>query len=156
MQLPADEEIIMISGQPPIKAKKLRYFEDANFSGRVNSPPDLESARSGKNSAYQDRPPQRSDDWGEQVRGDLPTHAQTGSQFNSESDEDEGGLKRHPSLPEETPVQPEQDQAPDAGLLDEEFDTADAKRMEQLTRNASTIQRAHAMDQSDDDLMSSF
>ena len=35
MQLPADEEIVMISGQAPIRARKLRYFEDRNFTGRV-------------------------------------------------------------------------------------------------------------------------
>lgn len=35
MQLPADEEIVMISGAAPIRAKKLRYYEDRNFTSRV-------------------------------------------------------------------------------------------------------------------------
>jgi type IV secretion system protein VirD4 len=34
MQLPADDAIVLVSGTPPIRAKKLRYFEDSNFSAR--------------------------------------------------------------------------------------------------------------------------
>jgi len=41
MQLPNDEEIILLSGFPPIKANKLRYYADKNFTGRVMSPPSL-------------------------------------------------------------------------------------------------------------------
>ncbi|KSB91694.1 conjugal transfer protein TraG [Caulobacter vibrioides] len=39
MQLPADEEIVMVSGAPPIRAKKVRYFEDRRIRQRVRSPP---------------------------------------------------------------------------------------------------------------------
>ena len=35
MQLPPDKEVVMVSGTPPVLAKKLRYFEDRNFTGRV-------------------------------------------------------------------------------------------------------------------------
>jgi len=35
MQLSANEEIIMVSGAPPVRAKKLRYFKDKNFTERV-------------------------------------------------------------------------------------------------------------------------
>ncbi|HXI87734.1 MAG TPA: conjugal transfer protein TraG, partial [Parvularculaceae bacterium] len=58
MQLPADEEIVMVSGQPPIRATKLRYFEDANFTSRVRPPPALAA-----DGPYGDRPPCRADDW---------------------------------------------------------------------------------------------
>ncbi|NVN91829.1 MAG: IncP-type conjugal transfer protein TraG [Desulfuromonadales bacterium] len=33
--LPADEEIIFVTGCPPIKAKKLFYYKDANFTSRL-------------------------------------------------------------------------------------------------------------------------
>lgn len=39
MQMPTSDEIIMVSGCPPILAKKLRYFEDHNFTERILSPP---------------------------------------------------------------------------------------------------------------------
>ncbi|MDZ5696727.1 conjugal transfer protein TraG [Chelativorans sp. M5D2P16] len=151
MQLPADEEIVMISGQPPIRAKKLRYFEDGNFSGRVCPPPGLKAG-----GPYADRPPHRPDDWLGQVRGTHAGLAKPWSELVTGDDEDDGGLKRHPGLPDEAPTIPEPDQAPDAGLLDDEFDPNDARRMEQLDRNSAAVRRAHAMDQSDDDLLPNF
>jgi len=57
MQLPPHEEIVMVSGHPPVRARKLRYFEDANFTRRVLPPPSLSSE------GYSDRPPARPDDW---------------------------------------------------------------------------------------------
>ena len=41
MQLPPDDELVMVSGQPPIRAKKLRYHEDCNFTARALAPPTL-------------------------------------------------------------------------------------------------------------------
>ena len=35
MQLPPDDELLMISGLPPIRAKKLKYYEDCNFTERA-------------------------------------------------------------------------------------------------------------------------
>jgi type IV secretion system protein VirD4 len=40
MQLPPDDEIVMVAGSPPIRAKKARYYEDARFAERVLPPPD--------------------------------------------------------------------------------------------------------------------
>jgi type IV secretion system protein VirD4 len=57
MQLPATDEIVMVSGHAPIRATKLRYFEDKNFIDRVLPPPALSA------SGYADRPPERADDW---------------------------------------------------------------------------------------------
>jgi type IV secretion system protein VirD4 len=57
MQLPPSDEIVMISGLAPIRAKKLRYYEDSNFSGRVLPSPRLGGA------GYRDSPPKRKDDW---------------------------------------------------------------------------------------------
>ncbi len=42
MQLPPTDEVIMIAGLPPIRARKIRYYEDRGFKGRVESPPALE------------------------------------------------------------------------------------------------------------------
>jgi len=151
MQLPADEEIVMVSGQPPIRAKKLRYFEDANFTGRVCPPPALAA-----DGPFADRPPSRADDWRDQVRGSHADLVKPWSELVSNGDEDDGGLKRHPALPDEAPAKAEPEKAPDAGLLDDEFDPNDARRMDQLARNAAVVQRAHAMDQADDDLIPSF
>jgi type IV secretion system protein VirD4 len=39
MQLPPGDEIVMVAGVPPIRAKKARYFEDARLAERVMPPP---------------------------------------------------------------------------------------------------------------------
>ncbi|WP_296739761.1 conjugal transfer protein TraG [Mesorhizobium sp.] len=39
MQLPPADEIVMVAGIPPIRAKKARYYEDPRFKERVLSPP---------------------------------------------------------------------------------------------------------------------
>jgi type IV secretion system protein VirD4 len=61
MQLPPDDELVLVAGLSPIRAKKLRYYLDPNFSGRVARPPLLAAGR------YIDRPARRPDDWSDQV-----------------------------------------------------------------------------------------
>jgi type IV secretion system protein VirD4 len=57
MQLPQTDELVLISGTPPIRAQKLRYFEDRRFISRLSPPPLLDHGR------YADRPAPRSHDW---------------------------------------------------------------------------------------------
>jgi type IV secretion system protein VirD4 len=38
MQLPAEDELVLVSGSPPIRARKARYFEDARFRERILPP----------------------------------------------------------------------------------------------------------------------
>ncbi|MBZ9803410.1 conjugal transfer protein TraG [Mesorhizobium sp. ES1-6] len=39
MQLPPSDEIVMVAGTPPIRAKKARYYEDIRFQERILPPP---------------------------------------------------------------------------------------------------------------------
>ncbi|MCP1931031.1 conjugal transfer protein TraG [Bradyrhizobium elkanii] len=39
MQLPPADEIVMVAGTPPIRAKKARYYEDRRFKDRIMTPP---------------------------------------------------------------------------------------------------------------------
>ena len=39
MQLPPDDELVLVSGCPPIRAKKARYYEDRQLQARVLPPP---------------------------------------------------------------------------------------------------------------------
>ncbi|KJC56373.1 conjugal transfer protein TraG [Bradyrhizobium sp. LTSPM299] len=41
MQLPADDELVLVSGIHPIRAKKVRYFEDRRLTERILKPPEL-------------------------------------------------------------------------------------------------------------------
>jgi type IV secretion system protein VirD4 len=41
MQLPHDDELVLVSGCLPIRAKKARYFEDPELKARILPPPAL-------------------------------------------------------------------------------------------------------------------
>ncbi len=62
MQLPPTDELVLVSGRPPIRARKLRFFEERIFAGRTLAPPLLGP------DTYADRPQPRGDDWSGQVR----------------------------------------------------------------------------------------
>ena len=47
MQLPPTDEIVMVAGTPPIRAKKARYYEDIRFKERILPPPDDNHAEAG-------------------------------------------------------------------------------------------------------------
>jgi len=57
MQLPVDEAIVMLSGVPPIRARKLRYYTDRNFVRRLYSAPVLSPG------PYPDAPAVAPHDW---------------------------------------------------------------------------------------------
>jgi len=88
MQLPPQDELVLVSSLPPIRAKKLKYFEDRNFIQRVLPVPDL-----GYGGPYPDRPAPRSNDWGSQVRDASPELAE-GADKAGEEDESGRSLER--------------------------------------------------------------
>lgn len=62
MQLPPDDEIVMVAGIPPIRAKKARYFEDVRFKQRLLPIPQAPKA------SLVPKP----DDWSALKSGDVP------------------------------------------------------------------------------------
>src|SRR3546814_5412756 len=93
--LPPTDELVLVSGLPPIRARKLRYYEDRNFTTRVAAPPVL--AEDG----YRDRTAPRADDWTGQVRG---TDTRLAAVVDRELDQsaEEGGRQQqtHTRMPE--------------------------------------------------------
>ena len=150
MQLPADDELVLVSGNPPIRAHKLRYYQDSNFAGRVLPAPAL-----GKD-GYLDRPATRTDDWTGQVRKPHAELNRAWSDLVTDSDQDEGGLKRHPALPEEAPRTPEPEHNPDERLIEDDFDNPPAGKGVDPLRRMATLRRAHAINRGDDDLLPKF
>lgn len=146
MQLPNDEALVLLAGTPPIRAKKLRYYEDENFSARCLPAPQL-----GEEIEYGDAPEQRGHDWGsarKKVNRKLQRQI-IADQFNCSSDE--GGLKREPTLFDEFGTASDASKTTDLDLLDDDFDAgtanADALARSQVKsrQRAQTLQRAHAM-----------
>ena len=120
MQLPPDEEIVMVSGHPPIRAKKIRFYADVNFKGRALPPPKLSG------DGYADKPAARIDDWSVSAEtGAAPPAVQASAQL----DEDEGGLRRQPELdmtvPQAAPV--EEEPSRDVGSLLDDDDDGDVE-----------------------------
>ena len=98
MQLPASDEIIMIAGLPPIRAKKLRYYEDPLFMSRLLQAPVLSTR------GYLDKPAGRSDDWSALApiaAATLPTAPAPATKRT------DGGIRQEPELPAHEQVAPE-------------------------------------------------
>ncbi len=117
MQLPPDEAVVMVSSLAPIKARKLRYFADANFKQRVLPPPTLAVGR------YADAPPSRPDDWSGLAIPAVPTQpvASAGQPDNDAGSSDDGGPRRQPELSEVAAYSPEQTLPDnDLALLDDD------------------------------------
>ena len=57
---------MLVSGLPPIRARKLRFFEDGNFRARQLSPPNL------ADEAAADVPSAQYDGWAGQIRAPHP------------------------------------------------------------------------------------
>jgi type IV secretion system protein VirD4 len=143
MQLPPADELVMVAGLAPIRAKKLRYYEDRNFAVRILPPPTLGSGR------YADAPPARSNEWGTFAR--LPdSRLKIGDE--AQAQDQDGGLQqqRHPGLGEEQPKTPEPPRQLDLlGLERDDADPASDKRAMDQARSAGTIVRAHAINEGD-------
>ncbi|ODT81424.1 MAG: conjugal transfer protein TraG [Pelagibacterium sp. SCN 64-44] len=95
MQLPPTDEIIMVAGTAPIKAKKARYYEDRRFQERILPPPKLSRS---------DTP--RPDDWS---RLPIPPRSAAAEAAASvpDADEDptESERRRQPELNRVKPVE---------------------------------------------------
>jgi type IV secretion system protein VirD4 len=56
MQLPSTDEIVMVSGVHPIRAKKARYYEDARLQERILPPPMPTRPKEGRTDDWSSRP----------------------------------------------------------------------------------------------------
>ncbi|MDA9474731.1 conjugal transfer protein TraG [Bradyrhizobium sp. CCBAU 65884] len=151
MQLPPDQAIVLVSGLAPVRATKLRHYEDANFVRRLRKPPFLAG------DGYADRPPARPDDWrGELRTTDLRLATLPYRELMQTGGED-GGLKQQlPLFDEAAPVATDV-RAIEERLLDDESDVAaDRSQMRQAANASSAVRRAHAVTRDDDDLLPSF
>ncbi|WP_066585588.1 conjugal transfer protein TraG [Sphingomonas pruni] len=96
MQLPPTDELVLISGLAPIRAHKLRYYEDRNFTARVCPAPVLGQG------PYADCPADRPCDWNADAR---TSDARLAAPAEDEGEGADGGLEqqRHPGLGEDVP-----------------------------------------------------
>jgi len=153
MQLPPADELVMVSGLAPIRAKKLRYYEDRNFKSRVLRPPEI------ADDGYADRPAARSDDWGGQVREPHVALVAPDEDELIAAIAGEGGLQqqRHPGLAEEGADATREPEIHDAAATGE--DDGDPALDRRAMTALSNVARAHAMNEATgkgDDLLPDF
>ncbi|TXL72387.1 conjugal transfer protein TraG [Vineibacter terrae] len=139
MQLPPTDEIVMVAGTPPIRAKKARYYEDARFKERVLPPPALAQPKQG-----------HVDDW---IALPLPARpviaeAKPGRETGDE-DPTESERRQQPEL---SRVKPVEKKAPienefEIGLADEAED--DAARNSRMNRLMQGVARQVSLDPGD-------
>ena len=84
MQLPPDDELVLVSGSPPVRARKVRYFEDARLRRRVGQAATSSPAAS---------PP---DDWSSLKPIAAPAAPVRSAPPIAEGEAEEGGLRREP------------------------------------------------------------
>jgi len=141
MQLPPADEIVMLAGIPPIRAKKARYYEDPRFQERILPPPALTKP---------ERP--KPDDWSTLPQPAKPDLMDDRAVPADQEDEDTTGSerRRQPELERAAPVEKK---AP----IDNEFepdldddtqdDAARASRMRDMMQG---VARQVSLDPGDD------
>ena len=140
MQLPHDDELVLVSGCHPIRAKKARYFEDHQLQARILPPPSF--AVGARVAGIADTPsPAAKDDWQGSVI--APPSTDTEDPANA-------GIRREPELPEhEDIVTAQRKPAQEFDLPDDEADD-DAQRVRVLQRQARATARQVSLDPADD------
>jgi len=138
MQLPPDDELVLMSGCAPIRAKKARYFEDPEMAARVVPPPALNNPKP----PTDERPPISSDgDWA----GAIVAPAASGTE-----DPANAGIRREPELPEHEEIVPEPlKPVHEFDPMDEEPDD-EVQRQRIMQRSFGTVARQVSLDPGDD------
>ncbi|RWO24836.1 MAG: conjugal transfer protein TraG [Mesorhizobium sp.] len=139
MQLPPTDEIVMVAGTPPIRAKKARYYEDERFEERVLHPPALTRPETSQ-----------PDDWSARP---LPARSEIAEPPPAEQAEDddptESERRRQPELSRAKPIEKKEpidnEFAPDPG--DDAED--DAVRNSRLNRLMQGVARQVSLDPGD-------
>lgn len=130
MQLPDTDEIVMLAGAHPIRAKKVRYYVDPRLANRIVPPvtpehsPDLLGE----------------DQWSGTC--DAPALAPAGEPADEceqlgKGSASDGGIRREPELAGHEAI------APEPAVVANEFDFADRRDDEQAIRNRRIAERMH-------------
>ncbi len=139
MQLPPDDELVLMSGCAPIRAKKARYFEDPQMTARILPPPALTAPTS---PATDESPPVPSGgDWAGAIV--TPAASETEDPANA-------GIRREPELPEHEEIVPEP--AKPVHEFDPMYEEPDdeVQRQRIMQRTFGTVVRQVSLDPSDD------
>ncbi len=142
MQLPPDDELVLVAGCNPIRAKKARYFEDEQMRRRILPPPNLCHGVVGAAAGTREEPIQTAaEDWSGRVAADTAHTAE---------DPANAGIRREPDLPEHEEIVPAA--RPPLNEFDSSDDDGDdePQRRQMMQRTMTAVARQVSLDPADD------
>jgi len=132
---------VLVSGVPPIRARKARYFEDPRLTERVLPPPTSSSHDRGGRAA--------TDDWSQLPAASNSNIAEPVSLSGARQSTANSGIRREPELAEHENIAPEAlKPPPEFNFMEDERD-GDAIRARVLRMNVPGLARQAAMDPGD-------
>jgi type IV secretion system protein VirD4 len=140
MQLPREDEVVLVSGCHPIRAKKARYYDDAEMKARILPPPTL----SGCDVKSGPERPQTAlgSDWSDAIVV-TPTAAPVEDPANA-------GIRREPELPEQEEIAPEPRKAVHEFEPMEDEPDDEPQRQRMIQRTMGSVTRQVSLDPADE------
>jgi type IV secretion system protein VirD4 len=138
MQLPPNDELVLMSGCPPIRAKKARYFQDQRFAERILPPAELNRMSE----------PPAPDEW-----SSLPPRRPSATllaEIDKGEDTANSGLRREPELPDHLAIAKETTESPPSkefAITDDTDDSVPQARV--LSQRMRGLARQAALDPAD-------
>jgi type IV secretion system protein VirD4 len=144
MQLPFEDELVLVPGVPPIRGRKARYFEDPRLAERVLPPPERTTFDCDGGAP--------TDDWSQLPSLSnriLPTAQAASGAQRSADDPANSGIRREPELPEYEEIASEISKSPLEFDFTEDEGDGGAIRARLLRTNVSSLARQATMDPDD-------
>jgi type IV secretion system protein VirD4 len=139
MQLPPTDELLLVAGVPPVRAKKARYYEDARFKERILPPPKAKTTAAAPSA----------DDWSALEIPAASAGAASGNGNGVSVDPANAGIRREPELPEHEEIAPtERSLLGEFDVLEDDPDV-DAARASRLRQQVTSNARQATMDPAD-------
>jgi type IV secretion system protein VirD4 len=140
IQLPPGDELVLVSGVPPIRARKARYFEDPRLTERILAPPAVREQNG--------TPPP--DDWSQLPVPAVSIAREVYSSGKKQSDDlANGGIRREPELPQHEEIAPEPVKPKPEFAFGEDAPDDNAARTRALRQQVRNLARQGAMDPDD-------
>jgi type IV secretion system protein VirD4 len=142
MQLPPADELLLVSGVHPIRARKARYYEDPRLSERILPPP-IPGKHVRKTTEM------TADDWRALPHLTAAAPRQTSGGQPIDADPANAGIRREPELPDHEEIVPSERPADrEFDVLEDESDL-DAAKARALRQGVRIVARQAAMDPAD-------
>jgi len=142
MQLPDTDEIVMLAGVHPIRARKARYYRDPQLSKRVECPPTVEKPEFAADES----------EWhGRHVTApsQLEKSPTASEEFQVDDRQSDGGIRQSPELPEYEDVAPPPVEIPNEFEFDDRTDDDQANRNRRMAERMQANARRAALDPGD-------